>query len=343
MKKEKSTPVKKTKSDSETELTAVETPATAAENEAVAPTVNKVGALLKEMRQRKNLKLTDISKKLCVRKFYLEAIEESRYEDIPEFPYGIGFIRSYADYLGLNSSNIIELYKEETESKPDKDIFVLEPQAEATVPGKKYLLISLLALVLIYILWSMYNNRINVVSEQNPDEILPVSAVEEIGAGQPLVVEDYSVGIDSADSKPRSEPLAYVEPAIEAPLAENVVVTEQAFPGMDEAPAAVQPTAPAAEPQTAQPAAELAAPAKGVMIKINDETWVEVKDDARLYLSKVLQAGDSYVVPNEGRGIILSIGRPSAAEVLINGKVTEVATSAKKTNIALDKFLNATH
>ena len=40
--------------------------------------VTKVGSLLKEMRIQKGLKLPDIAKKLCIRRIYLEAIEESK-------------------------------------------------------------------------------------------------------------------------------------------------------------------------------------------------------------------------------------------------------------------------
>lgn len=347
VKKEKASPVKKTKAEDKLENIVPEA-ATAAEEPAAAPTttVNKVGALLKDMRLRKNLKLTDISKKLCIRKFYLEAIEESRYQDIPEFPYGIGFIRSYADFLGLNSSNIIELYKEETESKPDKDIFVLEPQAEATVPSKKYLLISLLALILIYVLWSVYNSRITAFTEEKPEEILPAAAVEESSAAQPLVVEDYSVETDVIEPKPQAEPLAFVDTTAAPQESANVVVTEQAFTGEIDAsvptPAAASSdeTLPA---ETVAPAIVETIAAKGVVVKVTGETWVEVKDNDHLYLSKVLKEGDTYTVPENGRGMILSVGRPSAAEVYIDGKLTTVATPAKKTNIALDKFLNANH
>ena len=348
VKKEKASPVKKTKAESKIENAVPETAVAAEEPAAVpapAPTVNKVGALLKEMRLRKNLKLTDISKKLCIRKFYLEAIEESRYQDIPEFPYGIGFIRSYADFLGLNSSNIIELYKEETESKPDKDIFVLEPQAEATVPSKKYLLVSLLALILIYVLWSVYNSRITAVTGETPEEILPASSVEEVGTTQPLVVEDYSV--DTEVAEPKAEPLAFVDTTAAPQESANVVMTDQSFTGEAAAPSSEPESGSvAALPQevpAAVPAAAETPVSAGVVVKVTGETWVEVKDAGHLYLSKVLKAGDSYTVPENGRGMILSIGRPSAAEVYIDGKLTTVATTAKKTNIALDKFLNANH
>ena len=79
-------------------------------------------------------------------------------------------------------------------------------------------------------------------------------------------------------------------------------------------------------------------PEKGVFLEILKETWIEVKDDAKLYISKVLQKGDTYTVP-EGKGMILSLGNYDGANVYINGKLTKVARPNKKTNIALDPLL----
>lgn len=78
---------------------------------------DKIGGILKQARLSKGKKIPEVAQTLCIRKAYLEAIEANDYEKIPEAPYGIGFIRSYADYLGLNSSLIIQKYKEETEPK----------------------------------------------------------------------------------------------------------------------------------------------------------------------------------------------------------------------------------
>ena len=57
----------------------------------------KVGGMLHDARVKKGYKLEDVSKELYIRKSFLEAIESSNYEEIPEPPYGIGFIRSYAE------------------------------------------------------------------------------------------------------------------------------------------------------------------------------------------------------------------------------------------------------
>lgn len=319
--------MKKEKASSENQ---VETPAPVEETapKIVEANVNKVGSLLKEMRLQKGLKLPDIAKKLCIRRFYLEAIEESNYADIPEFPYGVGFIRSYADYLGLNSGNIVELYKEETNSAPDKNIYVLEPQSEATVPGKKYLLISLLAVILIYFGWYFYNNHSFETSDNSDSpELMEITPAEENNEDLPLVVEDYSLSSENTDAKlPVVEVAPVAAPASEA-AAPQVVVTDASFTGT------VAPVAPVEavkeEPKTS-----------GIVLNIKKETWVEVKDGEKLYISKVLRPGDTYTIPT-GNGMILSVGRVDGVEVTVNGKVTPVVTSAKKMNIALDKYTSA--
>lgn len=297
-----------------------ETPAPKVENK-----ITKVGSLLKEMRLQKGLRLPDVAKKLCIRKVYLEAIEESDYAEIPPFPYGIGFVRSYATYLGLNSGNIVELYKDETTPKSDKDIFVLEPQSEASMPNKKYLLISLLAIALVYAGWSVYNNA--EVEEENSaaevEQIGNVGMAEEL----PIVVEDFS-------AEPVMETPEAVEPAAEG---SQIIMTEEAF---------VEPTAEPKAPSatTVEPAAPAVAEIRksGIVINVKEETWIEVKDAGKLYISKVLQPGMTYTVP-EGPGMILSVGKVNGVDVMVNGVVTPVVKAGKKTNIALDPYINGNH
>ena len=302
-------------------------PSQAAENK-----ITKVGSLLKEMRLQKGLRLPDIAKKLCIRKIYLEAIEESNYAEIPPFPYGIGFVRSYATYLGLNSGNIVELYKDETMPKSDKEMFVLEPQSEASMPSKAYLLASLIAIALVYAGWSAYNNG---TLEEKDNTVEAVSAEENAAvADMPIVVEDFSAA-----------PVAEVaeEETVSMPENGQITVTEASFVEEESA-------APVAAPEQAAPAPREDAPAEapvvksksGIVINVKEETWVEVKDAEKLYLSKVLQPGETYTVP-EGSGMILSVGRVNAVDVLVNGVITPVIKPNKKMNINLDPYMSAAH
>lgn len=313
----------------------------------------KVGGMLKEARMKKGLKIADIAKDLCIRRAYLEAIESSNYEEIPEHPYGVGFIRSYAEFLGLNSARIVQLFKEETDasSRPE-DVFVLEPQTEATVPGKKYILISLGAILLLYLAWFAYTEKQESALAPVADESYEYTVNDSVENDNefPLQVEDFAtidetvppatdevVVIDTTAAAPVEAPSgqitvnegSFVEPAAEAPAVE---------------PAPVEEAKPVEAAETPVPAVAdvKAKPGSRVLVKVNKETWVEVKDANKLWISKVLQPGSSYSVP-AGEGKILSVGRADAVEVLVDGKVTPVVTANKKTGIELDKFLEANH
>ncbi|MDR3151539.1 MAG: helix-turn-helix domain-containing protein [Holosporaceae bacterium] len=59
--------------------------------------------LLKKTREEKNLSLGEISDALKIRYCYLDAIENHDYDNLPELVYSIGFVRSYAKFLGLDA------------------------------------------------------------------------------------------------------------------------------------------------------------------------------------------------------------------------------------------------
>ena len=71
-----------------------------------------VGEILRNARTKQGKDLRSVADALCIRTTYLEAIENMDLKNIPEPPYGIGFIRSYAEYLGLNGERIISSYKQ---------------------------------------------------------------------------------------------------------------------------------------------------------------------------------------------------------------------------------------
>lgn len=310
--------------------------------------VTKVGAMLKEMRLQQGLKIADVAKRLCIRKTYIEAIEDSNYKEIPPLPYGIGFIRSYAKFLGLNSENIVELYKEETNISEPQDIKILEPQPEATVPGMQYLLISLLAIALVYIGWNLFNDEFGAAEEAYVAETTDVNDENT----NLIVVEDFNFTPEEAKTE-ATDPVKEDEQIVvsDATYPLETQNTEETNKQPAVAPAGIPPlqtapVTPAEDKNSASQAdeakAEKTIPDKGVFIEVLKETWVEVKDEHTLYLSKVLYEGDTYTVP-EGSGMILSFGRYDGAHVYINGRLTEVASPNKKTNIALDPLIDAQH
>ncbi len=83
-----------------------------------------VGAFLREARESTGRNLSDIAIALRIRAKFLQSIEDGRYEDLPGSTYAVGFIRSYADYLGLDTDSLLARFKAESraaEAGPDLD------------------------------------------------------------------------------------------------------------------------------------------------------------------------------------------------------------------------------
>lgn len=79
-----------------------------------------VGEILKKARLEKKLTLKEIEERTKVRKEYLKALEENRYQDLPSAAYTQGFIKNYSQILGLKPAPLLAIfrrdYKEETKT-----------------------------------------------------------------------------------------------------------------------------------------------------------------------------------------------------------------------------------
>lgn len=72
------------------------------------------GKLLKKAREDKGKLLEDFSRLLKIRYDYLKAIEDEDYQLIPGEVFIKGYIRIYANALGIDSDHILDLYKKQT-------------------------------------------------------------------------------------------------------------------------------------------------------------------------------------------------------------------------------------
>ena len=72
-----------------------------------------VGDIFHEKRRRNVVSLEDVAKKLKIQNRYLRALERGNYKELPADVYTRGFVKSYAEYLGLDPEAILMLYKTE--------------------------------------------------------------------------------------------------------------------------------------------------------------------------------------------------------------------------------------
>lgn len=81
-------------------------------------TPKTVGALLKATRTEKKLSLKEVELTTRIRGKYLLAIEADDYGLLPHDTYTKGFIQSYAEYLGLDGSKLVDRYLKERGDAP---------------------------------------------------------------------------------------------------------------------------------------------------------------------------------------------------------------------------------
>ena len=127
---------------------------TAAELSALPLLPLTLGLTLRQARRQKKLKLSSVAKKLCIKEIYLDALEQGHYHIFPALVYGIGFLRSYATFLGLNADEMVDLfYRETTDIKTDT---LDMPQADnpKVIPTTKIIIKSLFLLLLFFLMWS---------------------------------------------------------------------------------------------------------------------------------------------------------------------------------------------
>jgi cytoskeleton protein RodZ len=72
--------------------------------------VFEIGNSLREARHRQQLELTEVEQATKIRARYLRALEEEAFDVLPAQTYVKGFLRTYADWLGLDGQLYVDEY-----------------------------------------------------------------------------------------------------------------------------------------------------------------------------------------------------------------------------------------
>ncbi|HEY4263795.1 MAG TPA: helix-turn-helix domain-containing protein [Micropepsaceae bacterium] len=248
-----------------------------------------VGLDLRKARQRKGEDLAHIAQVLKIRRGYLDALEESHFDAIPGTAYTIGFVRTYAQYLGLDARNCVERIKTEIAGRSDTrdgTVQVSSPR-ERSLPRGGIVFAVLLAIAVIYGVYYLFI-AVNRMTSQ------PVTPVPPRLAAQ--------AGLSPPDDPPLSGPAA--------PTAEPV----PPLPGAEAANGTAQTVAPLPEGHKYGIQTN-----SRIILLAHKPTRVTVfGPNRRLMLDRQLQPGDSYFVPDTA-GLTLSASNGGALELILDG------------------------
>jgi len=118
------------------------------------PRARLVGESLRERREDLGLDLDEIGTMLRIKPAYLAALEQGRSHDLPGPTYAIGFVRAYADFLGLDAEQVLARFKAEASGVTTRpDLALPVPLGERSLPGGALVLVALIVALCGYGIW----------------------------------------------------------------------------------------------------------------------------------------------------------------------------------------------
>ena len=286
-----------------------------------------VGQDLRAARLRRGDDLATVSRALKIRKDHLEAVEEDRLENLPGRTYAIGFVRTYAGYLGLDATETVERYKQEISGRHDEHspTIAAMPDEPRRLPQGWRFVAAIVLLAVGYGVWHLLS------AGSTPQAVPPAPT---------LAPPKVAVAAPPAPQPAAPEQTAAPSPAIENSAAASAPPTAPAAATQASPPAANTAAAaqPSATPSPAQPEASPSPAAGGtvfgrnnrnprVVLKAKNDTHVMVRgQNGVVYINRDLKAGDSYQLPN-AIGLTLSTTNAGAVEVDLDGQAMGVAGS----------------
>lgn len=210
-----------------------------------------VGDELRRAREEAGLELADVAAHLRIRSNFLSALEEGRPDALPGITYAIGYVRTYAAFLGLEPDTAVRRFKEEAAGLNAKTQLVFpSPAPEGRVPGLVLMLVAAMLAGGAYGGWYWVSERDGSLRDLVP--AVPDRLAQLIGGDAPTLprVADNAqpnVGTTGsyADANPTGVTLPRTPGSVPAPPAATPSPgTPSAGTPSTGAPAAVEPAPP---------------------------------------------------------------------------------------------------
>ena len=300
----------------------------------------RVGTDLRDARRRLGVPLETAASDLKIRADYLRSLEQDDHAALPALPYTLGFVRSYATYVGLDPGKLARQFREEAgKSSVRQDYTWLKPVERGRFSGGALLLVSLAIAGAAYVAWYY----------RTADARKPAAAVEIVRI-QPAPPGDVAAADDAGGAvapDPGGEAVppqsALPEPEPEEGPAEEDRTSGQggetaALPEDPEAGAADRTDA-SDEDRNAAPEPEVAVADRPIVLRARGLVWIRVRDPetGRVIVEGIMKEGNQVTVPDEP-GLVLDVGRASQLEYLIGGRSAGLAGPAAtvRHNLSLD-------
>lgn len=272
--------------------------------------VEAVGAYLREQRERRGISLDEVSRLTRVPTRYLEALEASRFEELPAPVFVRGFVRAYCQALGEPPEHALARLPSGEETGPPRGripeparVRTARPAAEtpaaaARSRARPAVAVSLVLLVVLGVALVSLTTVVRPPDQRRAADLPTGPAASEVEQASPrppvaadvpslVALEDAPAGSVAAAPPPRAPaaPTAAVAPAppppAPAPAATPVPVAATTTPG----------AAPSPEGAPSNGARRGAEAAYRLVARTTEPTWIRVRTGDGRTIEETMPAG----------------------------------------------------
>ena len=292
--------------------------------DAARPAEISVGEILHAARIKKKLEFEDVSSSIHIRPVQLRAIEDNDIDALPGMTYAVGFVRSYAIFLGLDGAEIVQKFKAEHRDAETVKLSFPEPEAESRMPDLMTVGVAVFLAVLVLVLWTVYSNvqdgdeklaeQISsppvVTTTSGTTTISAVTATSDISV-EPKIVDVVSVPPASAVFVPSPSPVVVEKQPV-------VKKTERAKP-LSKPPVAVTKRT---KPKVSS-VINIKRGTSRIVLRAVQASWIQITNAKRKVLfMKVLRPGEQYFVPNQS-GLSMVTANAGGLEIEVDGQIVQ--------------------
>lgn len=195
-----------------------------------------VGAMLQEARESKGLTPTQVESAIKIRERFIIAIEHDEFSSLPSLSYAKGFVRNYAEFLGLPIEEMMAFFRRQTLETPKSSLLphgvtnpLNTPFFQLTPSRFLTILVSLL-LVLFFSYLGFQYSRINASPSLHIDAPIDKSIVTQ----KRITVEgktdpDATVTINGVSTVVRNDGRFFEQIAIDVGVNKIQIISSSRF------------------------------------------------------------------------------------------------------------------
>ena len=164
-------------------------------------TESSVAAELSRVRVERGLDTEQVSNNLRIRREHLTALEEGRFDDLPGSTYVVGFLRSYAEFLGFDGDEVVRRFKEEeSDFAASQSLRFPTPNQEGRIPGVPLILGALVVAGIVFFAWHHLSAPVEMAHDPVPD--VPSKLAADVSTEPPSANVESDLAVPARQRPP---------------------------------------------------------------------------------------------------------------------------------------------